>query len=203
MNRWFLAGFPAAALIVLGACSQSTPQQPVAQQPAPAATAQEHKDSAAHDDAGEEMMGYAISLSPTKGSKTTGTVMLMNMGDGVHFSGVIGGLTPGPHAIHIHEKGDCSAPDAASAGAHFNPASANHGAPDKTPHHAGDLGNIIAGNDGRAEINVHASGLSMSGGANAVQGRAFIIHAGPDDFKTQPSGNSGERVACAVIQGAN
>src|SRR5687767_4651550 len=68
-----------------------------------------------------EAEGYAIALAPTANSSTTGTVMVMPMGDGVHFSGVVSGLTPGEHAVHVHEKGDCSAPDASSAGGHFNP----------------------------------------------------------------------------------
>jgi Cu-Zn family superoxide dismutase len=146
------------------------------------------------------MEGFAVALGPTKGSQASGTLMVINMGDGVHFSGLVSGLQPGPHAIHVHEKADCSAPDAASAGGHFNPGNANHGAPDATPHHAGDLGNIVAGKDGRAEM--HASSLSMNPGANSVLGRAFIIHAAADDLKSQPAGNSGARVACGVIQTA-
>jgi superoxide dismutase, Cu-Zn family len=179
------------------ACKQTnTSQQPADVAKAPAATD-------THEGEAQQMEGFAIALAPTKGSSTTGTVMLMPMGDGVHVSGVISGLTPGKHGIHIHEKGDCSAPDATSAGGHFNPAGANHGAPDTLPHHAGDLGNLIAGADGRAEINVHANGISLQPGANSISGRAMIVHAGEDDFNTQPTGNAGGRVACGVIQAAN
>src|SRR5581483_6640578 len=82
-----------------------------------------------------------VELQPTQGSSVRGTVTLMPMGGGVHFSGTLRGLTPGKHGFHVHEKGDCSAPDASSAGAHFNPTNQPHGAPDAAEHHVGDLGN--------------------------------------------------------------
>lgn len=200
MTRWFATGLPLLVLLFATACSQNSSQQAPAatQPPATAADSHEHQDA----EEGEGMEGFAVVLAPTKGNQATGTLMVMNMGDGVHFSGVVAGLEPGPHAIHVHEKADCSAPDAASAGGHFNPGSMNHGAPDKLPHHAGDLGNIVAGKDGRAEINVHADGLSLKAGENSVLGRAFIIHAAADDFQTQPTGNAGARVACGAIVSA-
>jgi Cu-Zn family superoxide dismutase len=197
MNRWILAIMPAAVLLFFAACSQNSNQQAApAEQPPVAADAKDHGSEAE----GADMQGFAVTLEPTKGNSTSGTVMLMSMAGGVHFSGVISGLTPGPHGVHIHEIGDCSAPDGSSAGGHFNPNSANHGAPNTIPHHAGDLGNIVAGADGRAELNVHASDLTLGPGANSVLGKSIIIHAGADDFKTQPTGNSGARVACAVLQ---
>ena len=196
MNRGLGALASAAILFICSACNQTQPTPaPPEETPQAAAPANDH--------AGEDMKGFAIALAPTKGSSATGTVMVMSMGDGVHFSGVISGLTPGKHGAHIHENGDCSAPDAASAGGHFNPAGANHGAPDLIPHHAGDLGNLVASNDGRAELNVHANGVALESGANSIGGRALIVHAGEDDFKTQPTGNAGARVACGVIKAAN
>lgn len=197
MTRRLMVAAPAALLFFVAACQQNNPQ-PAAQPEQQQAAVESHE-----HEAGEMMEGFAIALAPTQGSSTTGTVMLMSMGDGVHFSGVISGLAPGAHAVHVHEKGDCSAPDAASAGGHFNPTSANHGAPDAIPHHAGDLGNVVAGADGRAEINNHANGVSLQPGANSINGRAVIVHAAADDFKTQPTGNAGGRVACGVIQAAN
>ena len=100
-------------------------------------------------------------------------------------------------------NGDCSAPDGSSAGGHFNPDNAAHGAPSAVAHHAGDLGNIGAGADGRAEINIHASGVSLEAGNNSVSGRALIVHTDADDSTTQPTGNAGGRLACGVIQTAN
>ena len=102
--------------------------------------------------------------------------------------------------IHIHEKGDCSAPDGASAGLHFNPGGKAHGGTSGTERHGGDLGNLEADSYGDATINVDVEGISAAaGGANSVVGRGLIVHADPDDFKTQPTGNSGKRLACGVI----
>ena len=123
----------------------------------------------------------------------------MPMGEGVHFTGKITGLPPGPHGFHIHENGDCSAPDASSAGGHFNPAGVNHGRPDAEPHHAGDLGNIEADASGNAEVNIHVNGVTLAEGANSIKGKAVIVHAAADDYATQPTGNAGARLACGVI----
>lgn len=140
----------------------------------------------------------SIELKPTKDSKVSGTVTAATMGQGVHFRGTVTGLTPGKHGFHIHEKGDCSAPDGASAGGHFNPAQKPHGAPDAADKHAGDMGNIEANADGTAQINIHVNGLSLGSDANSIKGKAIIVHGNPDDF-SQPTGNAGARVACGVI----
>jgi Cu-Zn family superoxide dismutase len=122
------------------------------------------------------------------------------MGDQVLVEAEIKGLTPGLHGIHIHEKGDCSAPDATSAGGHFNPAGKPHGGPEGAERHAGDLGNLIADSYGTAILKVTVGGISIVKDApNSVIGRSLIVHADPDDYKTQPTGNSGKRVACAII----
>jgi Cu-Zn family superoxide dismutase len=123
------------------------------------------------------------------------------MGEGVHFTGTVTGLPPGQHGFHIHETGDCSAPDASSAGGHFNPTGAPHGAPSAAEHHAGDLGNIEANAEGQAEVNIHANGVSLEEAApNSIKGKAVIVHAAADDLQTQPTGNAGARLACGVIQ---
>src|ERR1041385_3613916 len=140
-----------------------------------------------------------VELKPTQGNKAAGSITLATMGQGVHFTGTITGLTPGKHGFHIHEKGDCSAPDGASAGGHFNPDQKAHGAPDAAEHHAGDLGNIEADASGTAKVSIHMNGITLGSGANSVMSKAIIVHANEDDLKTQPTGNAGARVACGVI----
>ena len=138
-------------------------------------------------------------LSPTQGNNVRGVVRFTETGKGVQVVADITGLTPGKHGFHIHEKGDCSAPDAISAGAHFNPTGAKHGAPDAADRHVGDLGNITADANGKAQYKRLDTQLSFDGAASILN-RAVIVHAVPDDLMTQPTGNAGARVACGVIQ---
>jgi Cu-Zn family superoxide dismutase len=147
--------------------------------------------------AGAPVAGGA--LEARSGSSVTGMVDIVPMGDGVHVTVRVANATPGKHGLHFHEKGDCSAPDATSAGDHWNPAGVAHGAPDKDPHHAGDLGNLEVGADGTGTASVHLSGYTATPGENSVLGRALIVHEKEDDLTTQPSGNAGPRIACAVI----
>jgi len=145
----------------------------------------------------------SVNLASASGSLVSGKLSLMPMGNGLHLQGEIGGLAPGStHAIHIHEKGDCSAADASSAGGHFNPTGEAHGKVDTPTHHGGDMNNIVANAEGVAAVDVHASGPVLGGGAaNDAVGKAVIVHADPDDYTSQPSGNAGARVACGVIRG--
>lgn len=143
--------------------------------------------------------GATVTLLPTRGHDARGTLRFTQGTEMVVITGTISGLTPGPHAIHIHEKGNCTAPDASSAGGHFNPHGAPHGGPYDAGHHAGDLGNITAGDDGVAEVSIEADGLSLGTERHSIIGRSVIVHASPDDYKTQPSGNAGGRVACGLI----
>jgi Cu-Zn family superoxide dismutase len=141
-------------------------------------------------------------LKPTQGNKASGTAKFVKQGDRIMVEARVEGLTPGLHGFHIHEKGDCSAPDATSAGGHFNPVKTEHGNPASGAHHGGDLGNLDADAKGVAKLStsIPAQGLSMNKeGANSIVGRGLVVHADPDDFKTQPTGNSGKRVACGVI----
>jgi Cu-Zn family superoxide dismutase len=139
-------------------------------------------------------------LAPTAKSKVTGTVTFKEADGGLEVTANIENLTPGDHAWHVHEKGDCSAPDATSAGGHFNPESHQHGAPDAEQHHAGDLGNLTAGKDGKATKTFTMKGITLGDEASSVVGKGFIVHEKKDDFKTQPTGNAGGRVACGVIK---
>lgn len=141
-------------------------------------------------------------LASASGSLVSGRLQVMTMGaNAVHIAGEIGGLAPGSsHGFHIHEKGDCSAADASSAGGHFNPAGNPHGRMDDGPHHAGDIDNIVANAQGVARVNMHVPGMTLgTGAANDVAGRAILVHADPDDYTSQPAGNAGKRIACAVI----
>ena len=108
------------------------------------------------------------------------------------------GLTPGTHGFHVHEFGDCSAADFTSAGGHFNPMAQPHGAPQAAARHVGDLGNIEAGADGVATLDWTDTQLAFEG-MHGIVGRAVIVHAKADDLKTQPTGDAGGRLACAVI----
>lgn len=141
-------------------------------------------------------------LASASGSLVSGKLVLMPMGDGVHVTGQVGGLRPGDiRGFHIHEKGDCSAADASSAGGHFNPAGQAHGRAGQGAHHAGDTDNLVADANGVARVDAHVRGVTLGGGAaNDIAGRAFIVHAAADDYATQPTGNAGARVACGVIR---
>lgn len=138
-------------------------------------------------------------LEPTQGNQTRGTVQFRSEGNAVRVSVDITGLTPGAHGFHIHEKGDCSAADASSAGGHFNPTNQPHAGRDADARHAGDFGNLEADANGRAQVSFLDSKITLSG-PNSIVGRAVIVHAGRDDLKSQPSGDSGPRVACGVIE---
>jgi Cu-Zn family superoxide dismutase len=142
-----------------------------------------------------------VNLASASGSLVSGKLTVMPMGDGVHLRGEVGGLgANATHAIHIHEKGDCSAADASSAGAHFNPSGSPHGRVSSSAHHGGDMDNIVSNADGVATVDVHASGVTLGGdAANDVAGKAVVVHAAPDDYTSQPAGNAGGRVACGVI----
>jgi superoxide dismutase, Cu-Zn family len=144
-------------------------------------------------------------LKPTEGNKANGSVSFVQKGDQILVDARIDGLASGQHGFHVHEKGDCSAPDAMSAGGHFNPGGAGHGGPAHESHHAGDLGNLDANASGKAtlQLTVPAKQFSLVKDApNSIVGKALVVHADPDDYKTQPTGNSGKRVACGVVQPA-
>jgi Cu-Zn family superoxide dismutase len=139
-------------------------------------------------------------IDPRSGSNVTGIATFEEVPGGVRVRIEIQNAPPGWHAVHVHEKGDCSAPDGSSAGGHFNPAALNHGAPHAVgAHHAGDLGNMEVGEDGKGYHEILMPDLSVSSGPNSVIDRSIIIHAGVDDLVTQPTGNAGGRIGCGVI----
>ena len=116
----------------------------------------------------------------------------------------IEGAEPGTHAVHLHEKGDCTAPDGASAGGHWNPTHEGHGKWVASPFHRGDIGNIEVGADGKGTFTLTTDLWTIGGAPETdVIGKGIIIHAKADDFTTQPTGNAGGRVGCGVVQSAS
>ncbi|MEO8706290.1 MAG: superoxide dismutase family protein [Kofleriaceae bacterium] len=139
-------------------------------------------------------------LKPTAKSKVTGTITFKEVESGIEVTAVVEGLKAGNHAYHVHEKGDCSAPDGASAGGHFNPSKHKHGAPEADEHHEGDFGNLTADKTGKASKIFVMKGITLGADDNSIIGKGFIVHEKADDFKTQPTGNAGGRLACGVIE---
>ncbi len=143
--------------------------------------------------------GKAVAvLASAPGDDVAGTIWFVKAAGGVHVKARITGLAPGTHGFHIHEFGDCSAADFTSAGGHFNPMTQPHGAPNAAARHVGDLGNVTAGADGVATIDMTDKQLAFSG-AHGIVGRAVVVHAKADDLKTQPTGDAGGRLGCGVI----
>jgi superoxide dismutase, Cu-Zn family len=142
-------------------------------------------------------------LQPTKGSKAAGTVKFTQSGDKVRVAGEVTGLRPGQeHGFHIHEAGDCSSGDGMSAKGHFNPLAKPHAHFSSANRHAGDMPALKADANGTAKIDTTLDVITVAPGKTSVVGKGLIVHASPDDYKTQPTGNAGARLACAVIQGS-
>jgi Cu-Zn family superoxide dismutase len=168
--------FPTLFGIAILAACQSSPMQPAAKQ-------------------------ARATLESKSGSTVAGTVDFTERGDKVIVTTRVSGLQPNTvHGFHVHEKGDCSAPDAMSAGGHFNPDSKPHAGPMDSMHHAGDMGNLTSDGNGEANVSIEMDTIRVDDSQHGILNRAVVIHANPDDFKTQPTGNSGGRVACGVIK---
>ena len=139
-------------------------------------------------------------MKPTAGNAVAGTVRFEQSGSKVVVTAAITGLKPSSeHGFHVHEKGDCSAPDATSAGGHFNPAGRPHGHHGKAERHAGDMPNLRADASGTARVTWETDLLSVGSGSADVIGRSVVIHRDPDDYASQPAGNSGPRLSCGLI----
>lgn len=191
-----------ASALVLSACKQDAepaamPADTATPAPAPAA------DPAAPPPMAPAAAAVATAeLQPTKDSTVKGSIRFTVVDGRLHASGDISGLKPGSeHGFHIHEKGDCSAPDGTSAGGHFNPGNAEHGSIDAPAHHGGDMPNIVADAQGNAHVDGPVSSNVNAGKGDGfdIIGRGLIVHADPDDYHSQPTGNAGARLACAVI----
>lgn len=173
------------------ATETAAPPPPVTESPAP-------NPAPAVPDA----VGATAELKATQGHGVSGTLKLSSEATGVHLSGTVSGLTPNSSfGFHVHEKGDCSAPDASSAGGHFNPTGEPHGDPGGATHHLGDMPNLASNAEGSAELDATIPDLTLrTEQANDVVGKAIVIHEKPDDYASQPSGNSGARIACGIIK---
>jgi Cu-Zn family superoxide dismutase len=138
-------------------------------------------------------------MQPTRGNSASGTVRFTQQADGVLVAARLSGLNRGQqHGFHIHEKGDCSSGDGMSTGGHFNPGGQPHG-PQDAAHHAGDLPALRADASGKVDASFSVRGLTIGSGPNDIVGKGLIVHTAPDDYRTQPTGNAGARIACAVI----
>lgn len=158
--------------------------------------------------AGARVTAAVVRLEPTEGNSVQGDVRFEMAsagiqsaemdGTGIGISGTIEGLPAGEHGFHVHEFGDCSAPDASSAGDHFNPEGHPHGGPDEASRHVGDLGNLEASEGSPVTLDMRDDRIALSG-AHSIIGRALVVHADADDLESQPSGEAGARMACGVI----
>ncbi len=163
-------------------------------------------DSAPDEAAGDTTLAMSdarmawAELEARSNSDVTGEVQFTQQDDGILVTAGVQGLSPGLHGFHIHAQGDCSEPDASSAGPHFSPMDSPHGAPDDPPEerHMGDLGNIEADTSGSASMEFLAEHLTFTGDQSII-GRAVVVHGNEDDLTTQPSGAAGSRVACGEI----
>lgn len=185
-----------AATVALAGCAGSSKSSSASSSAAGATTA---TTAASASSTGGPTRATAT-LQPKSGSNTAGTVTFQQQPGGVMMTAAITGLPPNSvHGFHVHEKGDCSAPDAMSAGGHFNPTGKPHGQMTMPDHHAGDMNNLTADASGNVRVSMLLPDLTVGTGANSVIGRAVVVHKDPDDYKTQPTGNAGGRIACGVV----
>lgn len=167
------------------------------------APAEEPMEEPPAEEAPEDMpMEPATATAELQGradSGISGTVTFTEEDGVVRIVAQVQGAPAGAHGFHIHETGDCSAEDFTSTGGHFNPAGVDHAGPDAEVRHAGDLGNIVIGEDGTGTLELTSNLVTVGEGDNSVVGRGVILHEGEDDLTSQPTGAAGGRIACGVV----
>jgi len=143
-----------------------------------------------------------VTLRDADGADVT-TLTLSDAGNGILVTGTLSDVPPGPHGFHFHAVGKCE-PPFESAGGHFNPTGRQHGILNEAGHHAGDMPNVIMPETGKGTIQVFVEGVTLAEGEDGSlrddDGTAIVLHAGPDDYKTDPAGDSGDRIACGVVE---
>lgn len=149
--------------------------------------------------------GEAVAhLHPTQGNAVLGNAVFTDEGNNVTLKLTLSNALPGVYAVHLHENGDCSAPDASSAGAHWNPTGSSHGRHGQGEYHLGDVANLTVGDNGEGTISISTQAWSIgSKGTDDIVGKSVIVHSGKDDFQSQPAGNAGSRIACGVVTTAS
>lgn len=176
-----------ALAVVLSACAQEADETPD--------TIDGRTPETTHEEAGRKMAAYDIANAA---GETVGRVELLDGAGGLLLKVEVGGLEPGEHGLHVHETGQCE-PPFASAGGHYSPAGRSHGLLSGGGPHAGDLPNLVVGAEATTTIaHAWADGLSVAE-LTRDDGSALVIHAGPDDYRTDPAGAAGDRVVCAAI----
>jgi Cu-Zn family superoxide dismutase len=189
-NRSIVLGILFSSALLIGGCHHDQPE---------AAAPMPMQDDSKVTAVAVIRPSQAATTQPSE-NNVMGTITFTQAGDGVAFVAEIDGFAPNTkHGFHIHEKGDLSAPDLSSAKGHFDPTHEAHGAPDAAHHHMGDMGNLEADANGHAKLEGVFKGASLNSGADSIVGRSVIIHGKTDDLKSQPSGNSGPRIAGGVI----
>ncbi|MGW8123938.1 superoxide dismutase family protein [Roseivirga echinicomitans] len=152
--------------------------------------------------AAEPLKTVTVELSSKSDSFLKGTAVFKELANGnIQLDVNLNSIEPGNHAVHIHAIGDCSAADGTSAGGHWNPTGVAHGnRASSEEFHKGDIGNLIIGEDGTGSLSMEVEGWSIGGDdSSSILNKALIVHAGPDDFTSQPAGAAGPRVGCGVI----
>lgn len=194
MQKWIMNGCVVFILLMLGACSMVKEQNNAHENHLKAEEAKETSEVSVEP--------VKVNLTNTSGKKV-GEATLTEAKNGVQIKLTAQGLSPGRHGFHIHEIGKCEVPDFKTAGAHFNPFKREHGFKNTKGPHAGDLPNLEVAPNGKVDTEIFASLVTLQEGKpNSLldmDGSALVIHDKVDDYTTDPSGNSGDRIVCGVV----
>ncbi len=160
---------------------------------------QEDKQKKKKVDKGPKVTEAVATIHAVEGEDISGAVTFTKTDDGTEVQAELENLSSGKHGFHIHQHGNCSDRESfASAGGHYNPTDQSHGAPTADQRHVGDMGNIPVGSDGLGEL-TYTDNIIKLNGKHSVVGHAVVLHAGEDDFESQPSGDAGSRIGCGII----